>query len=708
MKITVKTMRQSVNLLAITGILFSNISLAEQQNVTESNSEPDDSIDKKLVVWGTRVNTSSLNVREDALAIKQADHISDLLRTIPGVDVGGAHSLNQRITIRSMDDKDLRITIDGANQNTYMYHHMGNLQIHADILQSVDVEIGTNSVVNGGLGGAVRFETKTAQQLLRQDQQFGARMQVSYGDNYGSSFALTGYGQLTDTVDMLAYFNSVERDNFEVGGGKIKDENGLLIARTDGEVRGLEGDLNDMLVKFGWDISQTQRLEFGYEAYEDKGDYSYRPDMGLATDLAISDSLAIPLVWPTEFSRDTLTLNYDLAWSDYSLVKIAVFQNQSNLQRDETGWAANAAFESSAGFVEGEAQNSGINLLGETELESHLLTYGLERITYDTDFRADYLSGAVETSSEKATNLALFIQDRIELSDNLAIIPGLRYDNYDLDSKVVNDSFDKTTFAIAVEYQLTEKWLTKLSTTQLFKGPEIGEVFIGAGLFDTENENIDAETGTNTELSVAFGDNHFSAGITFFRTEVNDYIYDYATPPPEVGGRSWKDNIGDMTIDGFEAYLGYNLGKLQTLLTFSKAESELEAFVEYADLDGARLDRQQGNTVSINTDYEITDWDLSLHWDMLMVADIDTGVDLDGPTLNNAKDDYTVNNISIRWVPEQVTGLAVTVGIDNLFDEFYASQSSRTGVSFHPRFGELYLQDFEPGRNVKLTVSYEL
>jgi len=49
----------------------------------------------------------------------------------------------------------------------------------------------------------------------------------------------------------------------------------------------------------------------------------------------------------------------------------------------------------------------------------------------------------------------------------------------------------------------------------------------------------------------------------------------------------------------------------------------------------------------------------------------------------------------------------LTLGVDNLFDEYYASQSSRTGVSFHPVFGELYLTDYEPGRNVKATIAYQ-
>jgi hemoglobin/transferrin/lactoferrin receptor protein len=65
-----------------------------------------------------------------------------------------------------------------------------------------------------------------------------------------------------------------------------------------------------------------------------------------------------------------------------------------------------------------------------------------------------------------------------------------------------------------------------------------------------------------------------------------------------------------------------------------------------------------------------------------------------------------VHNLSAHWQPAAVKGLGLTLGMDNLFDEFYASQSSRTGTSIHPRFGKLYLMDYEPGRNAKLTVSY--
>ena len=706
-----KRLATNITVIAAATLAASAV-LAQQTGLREVPEEVEE-----VIVWGTEVRASSVRLNEDTLAIRQADHISDLLRTIPGVDVGGAHSLNQRITVRSMDDKDLLITIDGANQNTYMYHHLGNLQIHADILQAVDIDIGANSVINGRLGGAARFETKSADQLLKDDARFGARVQGNYSDNASESWSVAAYGRITDQVDFLAYHNAVDRDNYEVGGGEILDSDGLVVQGTDGKVRGLEGELEDTLLKLGWDINANHRLELGYEIYVDEGDYSYRPDMGLATDLAIGSALDAPLLWPTEFSRDTLTLSYD-AYLDDTTVKLSLFDNRSSLERDETGFASSTAvvrgrpIANSAAVVEGDADNRGLNVLAETEWRSQLLTYGVEYIEYDTRYRANYLTGRVDSSEEEFSLLSLYLQDRIALTDSLNFTPGIRYDEAELDARLADGSFDQFTGSLALEYYPVDVLQLRLSSTTLFKAPEIGEVFVGAGLFDLPNPDIDEETGRNSELSVAYEDaalgaDRFAIGITAFQTDIEDYIYDYAPAPAGSGARNWKDNIGDMTIDGYEAYVAYDIGGLSTLITYADADSELDANADYAALDGARIDRQQGETISLNVDYHVESLGLQLHWDLLNVDDVPSGLDLDGASFDNAKDGFTVQNVSARWTPKGVAGLAVTVGIDNLTDEFFASQSSRTGVSVHPLFGTLFLLDYEPGRNYKLTLSYD-
>jgi len=701
-----KHLGQSAVALAVTSAIFSSTLFAEQV---------ENSVDvERLSVWGTQVKSSSVYLGNEGIATKQADHISDLLRTLPGVDVGGAHSLNQRITIRSMDDKDLKITIDGANQNTYMYHHMGNLQIHADILKSVDIEVGSNSVINGGLGGAVRFETKEAKELLTANQTFGSRVQANYADNAGQGYSFTGYGLLSDSIDFLAYYNHAERENYRVGGDKILDAEGNEIDGTHGEVSGLAGKVNDALIKFGWDINNDQRLEFGYERYQDKGDYSYRPDMGLATDLAIADASAIPLVWPTEFGRETLTINYDMNWGDNSSVNVALFNNESELSRDELALvqSPNPRISAGAAYKKGAAENTGLNVFANSVVGSgieHELTYGLDIVKYKTNFYGDFVTGGVKTSSEQAVNSAIFIEDRIDFGNGFFLIPGVRYDRYELESTVVDDTFTDFSGALAAEYSANETFTVKASTTQLFKGPEIGEVFIGAGINDAPNADINAETGFNHELAFAYGDkilgaDSFTAGVTLFKTKINDYIYDYSKGPRSP----YKDNIGDMDIDGFELYTGYALNEFVLQLSYASAESELTAADDYSDFEGARLDRQQGDSLTLSADYNIPSVGLALHWDMQIVDDVDEGSSLDiSTTVSTVKDGYTLHNLSINWLPEQVTGLSVIVGIDNLFDEYYVNQSSRTGSGFHPLFGQLYLVDYEQGRNIKATIAYQ-
>lgn len=675
---------------------------AADQSTSQDTKQQSIELDK-VEVWGTAVTSSSVNIDQDNIQLRQADHISDLLRTIPGVDVGGAHSLNQRITIRSMDDKDIDISIDGARQNTYMFHHMGNLQIHADILESVDIQVGKNSVVNGGLGGTVKFRTKSAEKLLKPGDTLGGRVQAGYNSNKGHSLAATGYGKITENVDILAYHNHVERGNYTVGGGKILDSDGDEIDGTDGDVLGLEGTQKDSLLKVGVDLDANQRVSIGYERYRDEGDYSQRPDMGLATDLAIGGSLDIPLEWPTEFNRDTYTLNYD-AQLGGTLLEATLYDNKSTFNRDESGYAENPAYTDWAGNGSGIAHLRGLNLLAESGFDVHTLTYGFEHTLYDTEYRFDYDNGSSEGNEEDSSTISLYVQNRWSIAD-LDLIIGGRYDTVELNTTLTDESFSEFTGALGLEYALTNALNLGLHSTQLFKAPEVAEVYVGAGLYDTPNPDIKAETGINHEASIDFvdsilGADAFKVGATIFQTEINDYIYDYAA-------RGFKDNVGDLTIRGSELYLGYDIANLQTMLTFSRAASDLDATSDYPQFDGARIDRQQGNTISLNLDYVLAAPGVTLHADVLDVDDLDGGLDIDGASLDKAKDGYTVVNVSARWAPSAIDGLSITAGIDNLTDELYASQSSRTGVSSHPRFGELYLYDYEPGRNYKLTLAYQ-
>ncbi|MCV6624573.1 MAG: TonB-dependent receptor, partial [Cellvibrionaceae bacterium] len=665
---------------------------------------------EEVRVWGTQVKSSALKLDQEAIAIKQADHISDLLRTIPGVDVGGAHSLNQAVTIRTMDDKRFRVTIDGAVQNSYMYHHMGNLQIHADILETVDVNLGHNSVLQSGIGGNLRLRTKSADQLLQAGQRFGGRVQLNYGDNSGRGVALSGYGKISDELDFLLYHNWVEREDFEVGGGQLKDLNGQPLAGLAGKVFGVAGDTDDSLVKIGYQFSPSQQIKLGYERYRDEGDYSFRPDLGVAATAQISRATDTPYTWPSQFDRDTITLNYSGEFDNTS-IEAAIYDNDSTFTRDERAWQYSSAMHRGkpapehAAIIEGSANNRGLNILATSDWGEHSFSYGGEYLDYETDYQANYLNGSQKVGSESFSAYSLYLQGRIALSDDFALTPGLRYDHHKMDSTIVNDSFKELSGALALEWQPSDTLLMKLSGSQLFEAPEIGETMLGAGLQDKPSPGIKAETGLNTELSLAYADavmgaDKLSAGFTLFNTNIEDFIYDRAEFKNIYNKRS--DNIGDLTIKGVEAYIGYDIDAIELLFTIADVDSEVDAFAHYQQFDGAGTQHQQGTTYTLNIDYLFDAYDLSLHWDTQYVDSVANGKYLHGANFDNGKPSFTVHNISARWTPAELQGLSLTLGVDNLGDKYYASQSSRAGIINHKSYGQLQLFDYEPGRNIKL------
>ncbi|MCV6611759.1 MAG: TonB-dependent receptor [Amphritea sp.] len=616
-------------------------------------------------VWGTEVKNSSFSLSDDDIALKQADHLSDLLREQPGVDIGGAHSLNQRINIRGFQDLDLDVTIDGARQNNFMYHHAGNLLINADILKAVDVQVGTNSVLNGGLAGSVAFETKDARDLLQQGQMVGARVYGSYASNDYYSYSLTGYGQLNDKLDLIAYFNDIDRDNPQDGDGN--------------ETIGNDGDIRNALVKLGLDLDQEQRLEISYDRYKDKGDYAPRPDMGVATNSSISGTT----VYPTEFDRSTTTLTYELDKGELINLRATLYRNKMNLWRENEGATRPTAHD----IAEGVSDTVGLNLLAESVVEQgdllHTLRYGTE--IYQQTNTIDY-DGA-EYAEEQADSWAVFIEDELLFSNGLMLTPGARYNRYKLDTVNNDRTFTDTQFGLAGEYPLTDTVTLKASSTQLFKGPSLSEVFTGAAASIAANPDLKPTTGLNNEIGIRYdadqvaGFDRLVASLTLYKGDINDYIDD-------EGDGSLK-NIGDYDMSGFEAALAVSKGDLDARLSYAHSESENKE-------TGDPLGRQVGDSISLGVDYHIPGQGVTVNWTSLYTLEEDH---FDKPS-------YQVHNISARWMPVSVEGLTLTAGVENLFDEQYVSHASRIGDTNHPFFGALHLNDYEPGRNIKLSASY--
>lgn len=631
-----------------------------------------------LTVWAAEVTSSSEWLGEDSISLKQPDHMSDLLRDIPGVDVGGTHSVNQRINIRGLGETDLDIRLDGASQYANMFHHIGNLTLNADIIKSADIQVGANSVVNDGIGGAVHFETKNANDLLRPGQNIGARLHAGYGSNSYRQGSVTVYGKPGDSTDLLLYGFRIDRDNFDDGDGN--------------ETFGSDGEVTNGLVKLGWQPDQSQRFQLSYDRYEDDGDYSPRPDMGGGANNTLSANQLIP----TEYERSTLALNYELDKGEAFFLKANLYRNHIDLFRDESvvsgGWPGNRLSRNTA-----ENTNTGALITAQSTLYGgdirHDLTYGVD--INEQASKSRY--GNAFSMSEELIKQALFVEDRIQLTPAWALTPGVRYNHVQRKAETGSDSFSDLTWALATDYAVTDNLTLFASTRELFKAPELLETFIAYQSTAELAEGTREESGLNSELGARYqvdlGQHRFTSSLTLFRTDIDDRVTESYNS--DRGGYDIF-NGRDVRLEGFELSGTYRYQDFSGKLGYARTEAT------YRDDGSVMLDANGrsadlGDTLSLNLNYSLAALNAELGWSSIWVLEedeVEAGADV--------KEAYDVHSLFAQWAPRQAAGLTLTFGIDNLFDEQYVSHASRTGSARGTR-----LDDYEPGRNVKVSLSYQ-
>ncbi|MGF1730239.1 TonB-dependent siderophore receptor [Photobacterium kasasachensis] len=632
---------------------------------------------EEVLVWGTKVTSSSESMLSEDMSLKQADHMSDLLRDIPGVDVGGTHSVNQRITIRGLGETDLDIRLDGASQHANMFHHIGNLTLNPDILKSVDIQVGNNSVTQSGLGGAVYFETKDAKELLRYDEEFGVRVFGGYASNDSQQGSITLYGLLGEKLDAMVYGHYVNRENFEDGNGDT--------------TFGAAGDVYNILTKLGYELSDEHRFELAYDMYRDSGDYNPRPDMAGEANQSLSKDKLIP----TDYDRDTVTLSYELR-GDTTRGKVSVYSSETEIVRDESVMAPRWP-SSRLSMNTAKNENVGVNVKFQSDYSlaslENVATYGADYI--DKNSSSSY--GGNQFMDETAISSAVFFEDQIFFTDRFSITAGIRFDDYERKAMTGTKDFDDVTWALATEWGVTEDITLFASTRSLFKGPELMETFIRYQDVAFLADDIKPETGLNTQGGVRFNkyveEHFFGADLTLFQTDIDNYIvetYQRAT-------RSYLiSNLGDVEIKGFEASVSYGYDAFNSKLSYSKSDME-DKTNGGPVIGGNGRSMDVGDSIALTLDYQADSLDTIFGWSSILVRDEDN-VQAGQPI----KEGYNVHNLYAQWVPQTVDGLAVTFGIDNIFDEAYASHASRSGTA-----RGITLDDLEPGRNFKLSAAYQ-
>ncbi|MCE8024519.1 MULTISPECIES: TonB-dependent receptor domain-containing protein [Halomonadaceae] len=605
-----------------------------------------------LQITGERVSESGQSVSAEALERRQASELQDIFADMPDVAVGGGAPAAQKVYVRGLEDTMLNVTVDGATQSGYLFHHQGRLVVEPELLKQVDIVAGAGEATNGpgALGGAIRFVTKDPEDLLRPGQSFGALLKGGYfsnTDGYRASASL--YGRLTDNWSGLAMLTQTDHGDYKDADGNTQPYTGS--ERFTGFAK-LVGQLTD-----------EQRLRLSYERSEDEAYRLHRPHW-------IPSARNAPI--DQEVVRETVTGNYGFTSSknDWLDLDLTLYHTEASLEH------INGPF----GDYIGAMQSHGGDLRNHSQVGDLTLTYGVD---YRKD-EARLRSPLYGTDREEGSVVGLYLQNHYQLTERLRLSAGARHDWFELDEHLTGNSFSESGWSpnLGLRFDATEQLTLHGGWARAIRGTQVKELFVLDYYRNAEDRK--EEVAENVELGATYRYGNLYLAAEVFETRIDDVV---GQVTPAVLG-----NLGELKTRGFNARIGYDWDRLEASLAYSRARPELEG-VPLSDDDMA-IGTSIGDTWVANVNFQATD-DIDLGWTGRFAERL-TKVADGYPE----KAGYGVNDIYASWHPLVGDQLTLSLRVNNVFDKQYFDHASYGDA------GDVAHGLPDPGRDFRLSATY--
>ncbi|MDQ9091744.1 TonB-dependent receptor [Pseudoalteromonas haloplanktis] len=670
---------------------------------------------EKITVVGATTNSEITPLE---LENYQANDLEDIFRHTPSVTVGGSLGIAQKIFVRGMEDSMVNVTVDGAPQTSTLFHHIGRVAIEPELLQSVEVQAGAGEATSGtgAVGGAIRFKTKSADNLLSDNEQFGGIAKASYFSNDGHKESLSLYGKLTDKVGVLASYVNVSRDNMDDGDGE--------------EIPGTAADQTLAFIKLNAELTENQNLTLSYENRKEEGEF------GKQTNWAPLESDPLFMSWG---ERETMVLNH--AWYLNSAVNLetTIYRTESSFKRELYTWDATI-------------ETTGFDIRNTSDLGQHTLTYGVEQKVDKVHSQSYEDFGGI--FDEEGTVTGVYVQDHWQLTDALLLSFGARYDAYELDHSGIEanwiqvdgvwvvetdasgapvtttdefstDKQDGVSGNIGFEYSFTESLKLSAGYAQALRGRQVADAFTVGEL--TPNQDLSPEEVDNTELGLVYNDGTWLFEASMYLSVINDVVFD------KFKGREgvFYENIGDLETKGIELVSGYQGDNFDVIVSYSHNDVELNnaSFVwpdandasgySTVNIDGIEMAAYEygglgnaiGDSINVNFNYHVNEQIkfglnynhvASLNDIEVFHRSIELGWLSELETIN--KPGYDLFDAYVTYEP--LTNLRFDLSVQNLLDESYLSHGSVADYG-HISGYESVVGIKEPGRDIRLSVSYK-
>lgn len=603
----------------------------------------------EVVVTASRTPEKKIDANADVAVVTSKEieekHFGDVaqaVKNVPGVFISSHGASGQSYNsdqIYINGSSNVVVLVDGIRRNTN-----GNSLMNASIaelvaMDSVDhIEVlkGSSSTLYGSdaQGGVINIITKEAK-----EDGVKTTLRTSFGNNSKEKYTLYNAGKEGNV------FWSVEAGK-ELG-GTFKDGWGRKI------INHLNAEHYN--AKLGYDLGNDSDIVVNYEKY--KTDYT-KPSYGSNDRKAVAGKK----------NNDALNLQYTAKIRDNLTNLFSVYRNRTTFDIPSQPWGM-------------DMKTTGVSDQLTYTINKQTLTGGFDWYKDEVPFYYDN-TGISEVQGTSIHNIAFYLQDKIALTNQWNITPGVRVDHH-------STFGTHTSPSLSVGFKQSENTNYYVNYKTFFVAPNLYQLFGSDAYFGhVGNKNLKPQEGNTIEFGINhnFGDN-LTGTFNVYHTHAKNILY--ADPSDNYHyANGGKSNLNGFTI---------NLDK--------KFSSHWAAGIGYSYLHIPAKEGQNINfngslpesTLNINVDYTTPKFNVSLSGRGIMNR-YGTKADWSGkPTKMSNYANYWVWDLAANYKFTKEATLFARV--NNIFDQFYTD----IGSSQDP-YGTWYSA---PGRNFELGLQFQ-
>lgn len=704
-----------------TGIPFA---LAEDTSATTVQQETDSSAEKKTSKSDTAAAEKESNEEKmvvtarqqtlqqpgvsiiDSEAIKKRPihrDVSEIIRTMPGVNLTGNSTSGQRgndrqIDIRGMGPENTLILVDGmpvSSKNSVRYGWRGERDSRGDsnwvppeMIDRIEVIRGPAAAMygNGAMGGVVNIITK--QPTKTWHGTFNTYLDAPEHKKEGATkrYNASLFGGLTDTLSMKLYGNwsKTQADARDINEGHESLRTGRNAGQYPG---GREGVLNK-------NINGSLRWEFmPMQALELEGGFSRQGNRYAGDTQNNNTNALVESKYGRETNiiyRQTLALKYTGAWDNG-------ITTSNYLQFEKT--RNHRINEGLAGGVEGMFDSPGFSTItlndtnAHTEVNIPFNQWVSQTLTMGADYSHQAMKDPTSNSFNASANpipglpstgrseysstdiYGIYSEDNIDLTDSTRLTPGVRFNHQDKTGSNVSPSLN-------LSQGLGEDFTLKMGIARAWKAPNLYQTNPNYLLYSNGNgcpdrnrcylqgsKDLDPETSVNKEIGIEYKHDDVQAGLTYYRNDYHNKIEASTTPAYPLNRNTnvynWE-NVKKAVVQGLEGSFNFPIGDRVTM------NNNLTYMIE-------NKNKKTHDYLSIIPKYTLNstlDWQAT---DKLALQSTLTWYGKQKPKKYDSDGQRATGSEKWQVSPYSIVGLSgiytltkaidVTAGVDNVFDK---------------------------------------